>query len=173
MAKLLEFTADTLISKMETDYLLNIEKLEKKMGYGFMDKKLIKRALTRRSFAKEHDLSGNDHMDALATLGDAVLDVIILSRMIDRGEYDKGVLSTDKMDTVNMSRLRQHAEDLRLEQFVRWGKGEASNHVWTSGRVLAECLESLVGAIYLDGEMEAARNFLITICLPSKDFWYD
>lgn len=158
---------------METNHPQKMEELEKKIGYGFRDKGLLRRALTRRSFAKEHDLSGDDHMDAMATLGDAVLDVLILSRLIERGGYDKGLLSTDKMDIVNMTRLRQHAEDLMLENFVRWGKGEAANHVWTSGRVLAECLESLVGAVYLDADLEKVRGFLIAISLPSGDFWDD
>lgn len=162
-----------MVRKMEKEKLLNIKNLEKRIGYNFRDERLLHRALTRRSFAMEHDLPGNQHMDALATLGDAVIDVLILSRMIEKGGFDKGILSTEKMDTVNMTRLRQHAEQLRLEEFVRWGKGEASNHVWTSGRVLAECLESLIGAIYLDAGIDASKEFLVEIKFPSGDFWYE
>ncbi len=44
--------------------------------------------------------------------------------------------------------------------YVRWGKGEAAQAVWTSGRVLAECLEALVGAVYLDDGMSAAAGVL-------------
>jgi ribonuclease-3 len=61
---------------------------------------------------------------------------------------------------VNMTRLRGLAEDLDLEEYVRWGKGEAAQAVWTSGRVLAECMEALIGAIYLDGGMSAAASVL-------------
>jgi ribonuclease-3 len=171
MANFFEFPVDRWIIKMATDYAEKMKELEKSIGYRFADEGLLRRALTRRSYANENDLPENDHMDALATLGDAVLDLLVISRLIERGGYDKGAISTEKMDIVNMTRLRRHAEDLRLEEFVRWGKGEDAGHVWTSGRVLAECLESLVGALYLDAGLETAREFLTVIGLPSGGFW--
>jgi len=67
-----------------------------------------------------------------------------------------------------MTRLRSLAEDLDLEGYVRWGKGEAAQAVWTSGRVLAECLEALVGAVYLDGGMNAAAGVLRRLGLTEK-----
>jgi len=67
-----------------------------------------------------------------------------------------------------MTRLRELAQDLDLEEYVRWGKGEAAQAVWTSGRVLAECLEALVGAVYLDGGMEAAAGVLRRLGLTER-----
>ncbi|NLM29615.1 MAG: ribonuclease III, partial [Methanomicrobiales archaeon] len=76
------------------------------------------------------------------------------------GAHDKGAITNRKVNLVNMTRLRGLAEGLSLEEYVRWGKGEAAQAVWTSGRVLAECMEALIGAVYLDGGMDAAAGVL-------------
>ncbi|NLA39435.1 MAG: ribonuclease III, partial [Methanomicrobiales archaeon] len=54
------------------------------------------------------------------------------------------------------------------EEYVHWGKGEAAQAVWTSGRVLAECIEALIGAVYLDGGMAAAAGVLGRLGLMEK-----
>ena len=141
------------------------EQLERITGYSFRDKSLLLRALTRLAFSKEQGLSEDSHLDALATLGDAVIELIILTRLVKGGEHDKGAVSLKKMDLVNMSVLRDAARSIHLEQYVRWGKGEARMHVWTSGRVLAECMEAFAGALYLDGGIDAAEEVLERLSL--------
>ncbi|MCA1915708.1 ribonuclease III domain-containing protein [Methanospirillum hungatei] len=141
------------------------EQLERVTGYTFRDKSLLLRALTRLAYSKEQGLSEDSHLDALATLGDAVIELIILTRLVKGGEHDKGAVSLKKMDLVNMSVLRDAARSIHLEQYVRWGKGEARMHVWTSGRVLAECMEAFAGALYLDGGIDAAEEVLERLSL--------
>ncbi len=141
------------------------EQLEQVSGYTFQDKSLLLRALTRLAYSKEQGLCDNAHLDALATLGDAVIELIILTRLVKSGEHDKGAVSAKKMDLVNMSVLRDAARAIHLEQYVRWGKGEERMHVWTSGRVLAECMEAFAGAVYLDGGIEAAEKVLDRLSL--------
>jgi len=141
------------------------EQLERITGYTFRDKSLLLRALTRLAYSKEQGLSEDSHLDALATLGDAVIELIILTRLVKGGEHDKGAVSLKKMDLVNMSVLRDAARSIHLEQYVRWGKGEARMHVWTSGRVLAECMEAFAGALYLDGCIDAAEEVLERLSL--------
>ncbi|ABD40865.1 RNAse III [Methanospirillum hungatei JF-1] len=141
------------------------EQLERITGYTFRDKSLLLRALTRLAYSKEQGLSEDSHLDALATLGDAVIELIILTRLVKGGEHDKGAVSLKKMDLVNMSVLRDAARSIHLEQYVRWGKGEARMHVWTSGRVLAECMEAFAGALYLDGGIDAAEEVLERLSL--------
>jgi ribonuclease-3 len=114
----------------------------------------------RLAYAKERALPGDEYMDAYATLGDAVIDVVVITALIRSGEYDKGVITTRKTKSVNMTELRRLAEDVRLQDYVRWGKGERAQQVWTSGRVLAECIEALLGAVFLDGGIEAAEGVL-------------
>jgi ribonuclease-3 len=139
---------------------LNPTVLEERIGYRFSTPGSLRRALIRLAYVKERDLPGDEYMDAYATLGDAVIDVAVIAAIIRSGEHDKGVITTRKTNRVNMTELRRLAEELRLHEFVRWGKGERAQHVWTSGRVLAECIEALIGAIYLDGGIEAVEEVL-------------
>ena len=101
-------------------------------------------------------------MDALAVLGDAVIELAVLEAIIFEGESDKGTITNKKINTVNMLRLRNAAESLDLSSYVLWGKGERQMEIWTSGRVLAECYEALIGALYLDNGMDAVKSVLQT-----------
>lgn len=142
--------------------------IEERIGYVFRDRSLLLRALTRLAYTLEAGLPLDAHMDALATLGDAVINVVVVEAAVAGGAHDKGAITNKKMNLVNMSRLRSLAEDLNLADYVRWGKGEATQGVWTSGRVLAECLEALIGAVYLDGGMHAATGVLRGLGLTEK-----
>ncbi|MDD3856552.1 MAG: ribonuclease III domain-containing protein [Methanoculleus sp.] len=146
----------------------NPGEIEEQIGYAFRDRSLLGRALTRLAYTLEAGLPSGAHMDALATLGDAVINVVVVAAAVTGGAHDKGAITNRKMNLVNMSRLRALAEDLDLADYVRWGKGEAAQRVWTSGRVLAECLEALIGAVYLDGGMEAAAGVLRRLGLTEK-----
>lgn len=145
-----------------------MRRLEERIGYVFTDRTLLLRALTRLAYALETGLPPAAHMDALATLGDAVINVVVVEAVVAGGAHDKGAITNRKMNLVNMSRLRALAEGIDLAGYVRWGKGEAAQRVWTSGRVLAECLEALIGAVYLDGGMEAAAGVLRRLGLTEK-----
>ncbi|NYT06591.1 MAG: ribonuclease III [Methanomicrobiales archaeon] len=137
-----------------------IAALEERIGYAFRNRRLPARALTRLAYAQEQGMPPGEAMDALATLGDAVISLVVIEALLREGGHDKGVITTAKVDAVNMTRLRRAAEDLHLEAAVAWGRGERIQHIWTSGRVLAECLEALVGALYLDGGIAAAAALL-------------
>lgn len=147
---------------------LSVQNLGDVIGYSFISPDILERALTRKAYSKEHNQSDDHHMDALATLGDAVIELIILSRLINAGGNDKGIISVQKMDMVNMSILRRAAEEIHMSQYVHWGNGEQQMHIWTSGRVLAECFEALIGAVYLDGGLCAAEQVMDNLrLLPS------
>ena len=139
--------------------------LEQVMGYAFSDPGLLNRALTRLAYAKEQGLGDAAHMDALATLGDAVVDIVVIQSLVAAGEHDKGTITNRKTNCVNMTVLRRLAEQMSVEDYVYWGKGEDAQAVWTSGRVLAECMEALIGAVYLDGGIGAAERVLKEIGL--------
>jgi dsRNA-specific ribonuclease len=139
----------------------NLTLFQKLIDYRFNDELILRRALTRLAYAKENSLPEDDYMDAYATLGDAVIDVVVIERLvIVNKDHDKGVITTKKTDLVNMTRLRNLASGLGLQNYVLWGKGEKQQHIWTSGRVLAESVESICGAMYLDGGIAAVREFL-------------
>jgi ribonuclease-3 len=148
------------------DRAVNNLGIEERTGYSFISPELLQRALNRKAYALEQGLSDDCHMDAFATLGDAVIELVILTRLVHAGGKDKGDISVQKMDLVNMSVLRRIAEDMSLSSYVHWGNGERRMHIWTSGRVLAECLEALIGAVYLDGGLPAAEKVLDTLSFP-------
>ena len=143
-----------------------MRRLEERIGYVFTDHP----AFLRRLPASPTPWGGflRHARTLLATLGDAVINVVVVEAVVAGGAHDKGAITNRKMNLVNMSRLRALAEGIDLAGYVRWGKGEASQRVWTSGRVLAECLEALIGAVYLDGGMEAAAGVLRRLGLTEK-----
>jgi len=139
--------------------------IEDRIGYVFSSPAYLHRALNRRAYVSEQGFPDDDHMDALATLGDAVIELVILTWLVISGGTDKGDISVLKMDLVNMSALRRIAEDISLCSYVHWGNGERKMHIWTSGRVLAECFEALIGAVYLDGGLISAEQVMSRLTL--------
>ncbi|HJK01825.1 MAG TPA: ribonuclease III [Methanocorpusculum sp.] len=135
-------------------------KLYNKIGYTFKNESYLNRAMTRRAYAREHEIPMNETMDALAVLGDAVLDLVMIDTIITDGEYDKGEITRRKIEGVNMTVLRKIAERLELPSYIQWGKGEFHMQIWKNGRVSAECFEALIGAAYIDGGIEAAATII-------------
>ncbi|MCP1661896.1 MAG: ribonuclease III family protein [Methanocalculus sp. MSAO_Arc1] len=136
--------------------------IEEAIGYTFKNPALLTRALTRFAYAREQGLAEEMHMDGLCVLGDAAFDLAIVEGILEAGAHDKGVITKKKIHSVNMLRLRRHAELIGLAESVRWGKGEEAQEIWQSGRVLAECFEALIGALYLDSGMPAVKRLINT-----------
>ncbi len=134
--------------------------LYEKIGYTFQNELYLEHAMTRTAYARENETPMNETMDSLAVLGDAVLDLVVIVRLMEEGEYDKGEITRRKIDAVNMTVVRRFAEKLGLPEYMKWGKGEYRMKIWTSGRVSAECFEALMGAAYLDGGISAAKTIL-------------
>lgn len=144
--------------------LLNdISEFYERIGYTFQNEDYLIHALTRTAFARENNIPLDYTMDYLAVLGDAVIEILVISDIIASGETVKGEITRRKVDRVNMSVLRSLGEKIELADLVLWGKGEISMHIWTSGRVLAECIEALMGAVYMDGGMDAAKAVFKTV----------
>lgn len=134
-----------------------MHELERVLGYTFRDAGLLERALTRKAYAREHGLSDERHQEALATLGDAVMDVVVLEELMRMGVLEKGALSRRRARAVYRESLNSIARGMGLERYVRFGAGERASGIWEhSHHVLSECLEALIGAVYLDGGMEEA-----------------
>ena len=135
-----------------------ISTLYERIGYTFTSTEHLEHALTRTAYAQEHGLTQEKAMDALAVLGDAVLDVVVIQTLIAEGESLKGEITRKKTNLVNMTVFRRFAESIGLPEFVTWGKGEQEMRIWESGRVSAECFEALAGAAYLDGGIAAVKT---------------
>jgi ribonuclease III len=139
---------------------LHYRNLYERIGYRFKNEELLLHALTRTAYARENNLPMEHTMDCLAVLGDAVLDILVIRKLMEEGEYEKGEITRRKIDMVNMTVVRGFAEQIGLPEFMMWGKGEERMTIWTSGRVSAECFEALMGAAYLDDGIEAPAAIL-------------
>lgn len=142
-----------------TDWEEKLEELQVKIKYVFKDTALLKRSLTTIPFAIENRLPENKHQEALRNLGDALIDVFIYEQAIKSGITRKGKADDRRQLLGNKDILKVFALGFELESYVRWGRGEIKQESWNAGKkVIGECLEALVGAIYLDSNIESARE---------------
>ncbi len=136
--------------------------LEEMLGYSFRDPGLLLKALTHRSYVNEHEGEGLEHNESLEFLGDSVLGFLVSSRIFIRfPSLKEGELSKIKAYLVSAANLLQLARRIRLGEFVRLSKGEDKTGGRTKRAILVDTYEAVVGAIYLDGGIEAASSFLV------------
>ena len=150
---------------MEREYSSNHAELEKALGYKFKNHEYLLLALTHSTYAYEHRKFGIVSNQRLEFLGDAILDFIIGEDIYGRmPRWDEGKLSKTRALVVCEKTLSQVAKKLSVGQLLFLGKGEES----TGGRdkisTLADTMESLFAAIYLDGGFDAAKNVVLS-CL--------
>lgn len=140
----------------------NIGELEKKIGYSFRNKCLMERALTHSSFNREKNTRHKDN-ERLEFLGDAFLDAIIGAELYGRMDgVTEGTLTKTRALIVCEKALAQVARELNIGTYMLMGHGEASTGGRNKDSILADALEALIGAIYLDGGYTAAQKFTVS-----------
>lgn len=137
------------------------ETVEKRIGYQFRDKALLRRALTHSSHAYEISPDNPQDNELLEFLGDSVIGLITAefyyTSLPDRTEGELSKLKSSVSSTLALARL---AERVRLDKAVLLGKGEEKSGGRRKKNILAGTFEALVAACYLDGGLEAARAVL-------------
>lgn len=141
--------------------LINYQKLEKIIGIKFKNKNLLKEALTHRSYLNERPRQKLQHNERLEFLGDAVLELIV-TEWLYRQYPDKpeGELTNFRAALVKASTLFQIASNLNLNNFLLLSRGEAKDLGKARQYILANALEALIGAVYLDQGYKTARSFV-------------
>jgi ribonuclease-3 len=137
--------------------------LAAQLGITFDDPGLLRRALTHRSFVYAHPEHAEDALsnERLEFLGDAVLNLLAASWLYQRfPERSEGELTTLRAALVKAATLARFARELRLGQHVRISRGEDSQHARERTALLSDVFEAVLGAIYIDQGIEAARVFL-------------
>jgi ribonuclease-3 len=131
--------------------------LEKRLGHRFKHPDLLKLALTHRSYANEQGVP--EHYERLEFLGDAVLGLVTGQWLYERHpELPEGELSKLKAQLVSRTSLARYAERLELGPELRIGVGEERSGGRTKASLLADSMEALFGAIYLDAGLDEARE---------------
>ncbi|SDV50991.1 ribonuclease III [Chitinasiproducens palmae] len=137
--------------------------LEKRLGYTFGDAGLLARALTHRSH-------GANHNERLEFLGDSVLNCAVAAMLYRRfGDLDEGTLSRVRAGLVRQETLHEHALRLSLSDALLLGEGELRSGGAHRPSILADALEAVIGAVYLDGGFDAASAVLERLYLPLLD----
>jgi len=139
--------------------------LDDALGVRFSDPSIRAAALTHRSYSFEQELDVNN--ERLEFLGDAVLGLVVTHVAYrDFPEMPEGELAKLRAAIVNMSALADVARDLRLGDFIMLGKGEEMSGGRDKASILADALEAILGAIYLDRGLGAARAFIERVFRP-------
>jgi ribonuclease-3 len=136
-----------------------------KLGVTFRDPQLLQLALTHRSWSNESGIEGNN--EKLEFLGDAVLGFIIAEYVFStHPEADEGILSRLKSIAVSERTLASVSEHLGLGDLLVFGRGEEVSGGAQRSSNLANAFEAILGAIYLDSGMQAAREFVLKHVSP-------
>ena len=134
--------------------------LQQRLGYVFTDTRLLARAVTHKSF-------GADHYERLEFLGDAVLSLgvsALLYKQFDRS--DEGDLTRVRAHLVRQDMLHKLAQQLGLPEVMRLSEGEAKGGGAQRPSILADALEAIIGAVYLDAGADAARDLVLRLFEP-------
>jgi ribonuclease III len=138
-----------------------LEELEQAIGYRFRQRELLERALTHRSAVSDDALTGIGDNEQLEYLGDAVLGMVVSEYLVGAfGQWSEGQLSKSRARLVNAAPLCLAARRLALGNFLHLGKGEEKTGGREKPALLADAFEALVAAIYLDGGLLEAREFV-------------
>lgn len=147
----------------------DISVLEKKLGVKFKDKDILLKALTHRSYINENPDFHLNHNERLEFLGDAVLELAVTEYLYGNYKNPEGELTNWRAALVRAEMLSEVAQKLGINNFLLLSKGEAKDTGRARQYILANALEAIIGAIYLDGGYEKARDFVkekIIVYLP-------
>jgi ribonuclease III len=138
-----------------------VHPLEKRIGYWFRNPALLTEALTHPSVAHEKQKRHFDNQ-RLEFLGDAVLQLVITQHLFARyDEAGEGRLTTRRSRLVSREALKIHAARLELGQHLLMGRGEEASGGRQRDSTLGDAFEALLGAIYLDSDLETVRRFIL------------
>ena len=137
----------------------DIKSLQKIIGYTFKDKKLILTALVHSSYANEHrNVKSNEKLEFL---GDSVLSIIVTDYIFAHYRRNEGDLSKIRASLVSEKSLAFLFEQLNLEQFLLKGAGLKNQKA--TNAMMADAMEAIIGALYKDGGIEVAREFVLKL----------
>lgn len=143
---------------------------EKVLGLKFINIELLKQAFTHRSYLNENKNLKIGHNERLEFLGDAVLELVITHFLYD--EYpnkNEGDLTSIRSALVNATTCAKVAQDLKVNDFLLLSRGEAKDMGRARGYILANTLEAIIGAIYLDLGYDSAKDFILKNIAPLTD----
>ncbi len=141
---------------------LYLEEFERKIEYTFLNKHLLRLALTHSSYANETKRGGHENNERLEFLGDAVLDMVVSEYMFRQfPQMPEGELTKLRAAVVCEGSLAELARKLGIGRCILLGKGEESTGGRNRDSILADAFEAVIGAVCIDGGIEAAQAYVM------------
>lgn len=142
-----------------------INRLEKLIGCKVKDKKIYLQAFIHRSFLEENDKLDTSN-ERIEFLGDSVLNLVIGEFLYKEfPEEEEGFLTKVRAKMVNKNALSAAAETIKLDEFILFGKNLSKTVINNSKSILADALEAVIGAVYLDAGLQDAKNFITNVII--------
>ena len=140
----------------------DIANFEHQIGVQFKQSELLQRAFIHRSYLNEHPNAGLEHNERLEFLGDAVLELVVTDYLYRNYENPEGELTNYRSALVKTESLSAVAEHLGVGDYLKLSRGEAKGNERSRALISANCVEAIIGAIYLDQGYDAAKEFITT-----------
>ena len=146
------------------------DELQTRLDYDFKRTALVRQAITHSSFTHEHGLGAFECNERLEFLGDAVLELCISDFLYHRyPDLAEGELTQRRANLVCETTLSDLARSLKLGDYLRLGQGESQEKGREKDSILADAMEAVFGAIFLDGGIDAVRNVILRMFTPLAD----
>lgn len=146
-----------------------MKELEAKLGYTFQNRQLLEHALTHSSYANEHKGEGLTSNERLEFLGDSVLGMVVADHLYRiHPDMPEGELTRTRAALVCEGSLYEVARRLDLGGYLRLGKGEDAGGGRSRPSILADAVESVLAAVYLDGGIDRARRLIRALILDRE-----
>ncbi len=141
--------------------LPDFAKFEEIIGLTFKNKELLRRAFTHRSYLNENRALESSHNERLEFLGDAVLELMVTEYLFEKyPDSNEGDLTAFRASLVNAITLSEVAQKINVNDYLLLSKGEAKDTGKARQYILANTMEAIIGAVYLDQGYDAAKYFI-------------
>jgi ribonuclease III len=144
---------------------IDLDSLENKIGYKFKNRDFLLKALTHRSYLNENPEWHLDHNERLEFLGDAVLELVVTEYLYNNYPNPEGEMTNWRAALVNANMLAKISADFELNEYMLLSRGEAKDTGRARQYILANAVESVIGAIYEDAGYEPCKVFITRFVL--------
>lgn len=140
---------------------MDIEHFSRVCGITISNADFYVEAMTHRSYLNENKKHGYPHNERLEFLGDAVLELVVTEHLFHEYNNPEGDMTAWRAALVNGEMLAQVAYEIGIEEFLLMSKGEAKDTGKARNYLLANAMEAIIGALYLDGGYDNAKQFIV------------
>ncbi len=150
---------------------MELELVQQNINYTFADIRLLKVALTHKSYLtfRKREKTAKEHNERLEFLGDAVLELIVTDYLYTHKELSEGVMTALRSSLVNYKIIGQIGIDLGLDEIILLSPGEKAELGKARLTIVADAMEAVIGAIYLDGGYQQAESFVHVFILSKLE----